>query len=254
MTNLDAGAIQEVERLTKEANQILERQVKPGSLHLVRDSGGDVSVFQVPLRNHASSVRDVDSLKALANIHTTAVYVDNDRITLVNEDDDDRWQAALDLPHHPVFTHLLSWRKPTSLTQKELVRLLRTELRGHVDTTLIGKFAGLKFSSNSEVTTQIRPTSNAMDRSIQQRVATENGQDAPESIELHVPVYDIPGARDDQYDVTVYVEYDYDRQSFLLQAVHSDVRAAQEKAVAELIDDLKLDANHRWPVLYGKPS
>ena len=81
--------------------------------------------------------------------------------------------------------------------------------------------------------------SKALDVSIRQRVATDSGQDAPETIRFHVPVYDIREARGDQYDVEVYVEYDYEKKCFVLLTVHSDLRAARESAVAELIDDLK---------------
>lgn len=258
MTTLDGTAITEVERLALEANQIVMQDVRPGSMHLYRDADGELRTLRVDVRPQSSILKDVAGLKVISDANSefaAGLFVDDNQVVLVSEDGaSDRWTATLPLPFHPAFQTLLNWRKLTPIGQKELVRLLRTELRDHVAPTVIAQFASLKFTNNSEVTSQIRPTSSALNSNIRQQVAQENGQDAPETIELHVPVYDIPKARDDQYSVMVYVEYDYEKQVFLLLTVHGDLRAAQEQAVAELMEDLTLHADSRYPVVYGKPS
>lgn len=259
MTNLDGTAITEVERLTKEANQILDANVTPGSNHLYRDADGDLKVFRVPLRAQGGTIKDVPSLKALShanNLDVTGIWVDDGRITLVSEYEtgNDRWSSVLHLPIHPAFALLQRWRSLTPIGQKELVRLLRTELRDHVGPTVIQTFASLKFSNSSEVSSQVRPTSTALDSHIRRQVAQDNGQDAPETILLRVPVYDIPGARNAEYEVTVYVEYDHEAGKFLLLTVHGDLRAAQEEAVNALLLDLKAHAGDRYPVVYGSPA
>lgn len=261
MTHLDGNAITEIERLTKEANSILLHNVRPGTKHLIRDGGGNLSVFVVELEHLDTTVFDLPSLKVAAEdsydggtLH--AVYVADGQIVALSEDADldQRFMATLNLPLHPAFVRVASWKQLTALTQKELTRLLRTELRDHVDPTVIETFSALRFTNNREQTSEVRPASNALDSSIRQSVADRNGGNAPEVIKLHVPVYDIPGARDDQYTVNVYVEFDHDKGAFLLLAVHGDLRAAQEAAVTALITDLKDHALSKWPVLYGKPS
>ena len=259
MTNLDGTAITEVERLTLEANQILDSNVTPGSNHLYRHANGDLKVFQVPLRAQSSIVKDLPSLKAFAhpdNEDVQGIWVDDSRITLVSEAEsvNDRWTTVLQLPVHPAFQLLQKWRSLTPIAQKDLVRLLRTELRDYVAPTVIQTFASLKFSQSSEVNSQVRPTSTALSSNVRQQVAQENGTDAPETILLRVPVYDIPGARNDEYEVTVYVEYDHDAGKFLLLTVHGDLRAAQEEAVERLLLELKIHADDRFTVVYGSPS
>lgn len=264
MTHLDANAITEVERLVKDATPILEENVLPGGKYLIRMPSGDVTVFVVPGAPVAATVFDLPSLQSVTDAldesgHLTGVYVSDTKIVAVSEEAEsqgrlmDRWQQTLNLPLHPAFAHLAAWKRLTPLSQKDLVRLLRTELRDHVEPTVISTFSSLKFTNNSEATAQVRPTSNALDSSIRQRVAAENGQDAPETITFHVPVYDVPGLRGDQYTVTAYVEYDHDAGKFLLLTVHSELRKAQEDAVADLIDGLRVHANGRFPVLYGTP-
>lgn len=258
-SQIDAGAVREVERLTKEANQVLERGVKPGARYLVRNSLGDIEVFDVPTRPLSTTAFDIVSLKRMVNDagdDLQAVYVADDQITALVEHPDqlDRRTHVLHLPLHPAFQRLSEWKRLTPMTQKDLVRLLRTELREHVAPTVIQTFASLRFTASSDVQSTVRPASSALDTKIQRRVASDNDQDAPEAITFHVPVYDIPEARSDQYDITAFVEYDHEKQAFLLLTVHSDLRAAQEAAVAELVDDLTTHAASRHPVLYGKPS
>lgn len=260
MSHLDGSAIKEVERLTREADPIVERNARPGSIHIVRDSAGDLDLFEVPVREQGSTLLDVASLKILADRMSTAgwldvLYVSDSAITLVNIQDDDMhtWRDTLQLPLHPAFKHVLSWKDGKLLDQKALVRLLRTELRDYVTPDLIATFSNLKFTNNAETTSQLRPTSHALDQSIRQRVAQDNDQDAPEVIRLNLPVYDIPEARGDTYEVNVYVEYDHDQRKFLLMTVHGDLRHAQETAVQVLIKDLTAHAGDRFPVLYGTP-
>lgn len=261
MTHLDGNAITEIERLTKEANGVLIEDARPGSTHLIRNKDGEPYLFVVSLEHHNITVYDLPSLKIAAEAshdaeRLEAVYVSDTQIVALCEDDDidQRFWTTLNLPLHPAFVRVLDWKKLTALTQKDLTRLLRTELRDHVDPTVIDTFSSLKFTDYRDQTSEVRPASKALDSSIRQSVADRNGQNAPEVIKLHVPVYDIPGAREDQYTVNVYVEFDHDKGAFLLLAVHGDLRAAQEAAVSALISDLKDHALSKWPVLYGKPN
>ena len=259
---VDSTAIQEIKELVQEAGPILEENVRGGENYLIRQPDGTVKFFETPIKPVSHTAYDLASLKAMADRdhdvdagHTVSgVFIADGQIQVVTEELYARVTNTLALPVHPAFQHLLNWQRLTPITQKDLVRLLRTELREYVDPTVISTFSRLKFTDNNETVSQLRPTSAALDVSIRQRVATDNDQDAPETIRFHVPVYDIREARGDQYGVDVYVEYDYDKKCFLLLTVHSDLRSARESAVAELIDDLKAHAGDRFPVLYGQPK
>lgn len=254
---LDGSAIREIERLTSTALDPIYPTGEARGVYYLRDGDGNLERHEAQRDRHHTTAYDLRSVKDIIKGETVsdldAVYVTDRAVIVHSSDARTTWRTTLNLPTHPAFAHLLKWRNLTALTQKELVRLLRTELREHVDPTIISTFTSLKFTNNSEGTSTIRPTSSALDTSIRQQVATAQGADAPETITFHVPVYDIPEARGDQFDVTVYVEYDHDERRFLLLAVHSDLRKAQEDAVANLIDDLTLHADGAHPVLYGEP-
>lgn len=259
---LDGSAIQEIKGLVLEASPVLESGLRGGERFLIRKPDGSVTVYEVPAQPANHTAFDLASLKAMADRDhkpddgpswVEGAFVSDDQIQVVVEDDQDRTYNTLALPLHPAFRHLMNWQRLTGITQKELVRLLRTELREHVDPAVIATFSRLRFTDNNDTLSEVRPASKALDVSIRQRVATDNGQDAPEAIQFHVPVYDIREARGDQYGVEVYVEYDYEKKQFQLLTVHSDLRNARESAVAELMDNLKTHAADRYPVLYGQP-
>ena len=112
----------------------------------------------------------------------------------------------------------------------------------------------LRVTGSSDVTTNARPTSVALDSKITRQVQGENGTAVPEIITVHLPVYDVRELRADRYSVQVYVEYDHDKNVFWLSAVHDQLRAAQEKAVESVITALEKDDRIKTTVLYGKPS
>lgn len=254
---LDAGAIREIERLTQQAQEPIYPRGEAQGVYFLRSGNGDLVRHEAELDPVSTKVYDLRSLKdeiaAEDPGDLDGVYVTDAAVVARSSDLNTTWSATLTLPVHPAFAHLQAWRRLTPLTQKDLVRLLRTELRDHLDPTVITTFSSLKFTNNSEGTSTVRPTSTALDTSIRQSVASEQGVDAPETIKFHVPVYDIPEARGDEYTVTVYVEYDHEQKKFLLLAVHADLRLAQEQAVAEIIDDLQRHAAGKHPVLYGAP-
>lgn len=260
--NVDGTAISEIKELVEDASPILETNVRGGENYLIREPDGTVRFFEVPIKPASHTALDLTSLKAMADRDhqpeaeqlVTGVFVSDNQIQVVTEQSHSRVTNTLNLPMHPAFQHLLNWQRLTGVTQKELVRLLRTELREHIDPTVIATFSRLRFTDNNDTLSEVRPQSKALDVSIRQKVATDTGQDAPETIKFHVPVFDIREARGDQYPVEVYVEYDYDAKKFMLLTVHSDLRTARENAVAEIMDDLKAHAGDRFPVLYGKPQ
>ncbi len=228
-------------------------------MYFIRDAAGNAVRYEASLDTHSTTVLDLATLKALAvaehdDTYLDGVYVTYDAALVQSSTHNHRWYATLALPTHPAFAQMQKWKSLTNISQKDLVRLLRTELSEYVDPTVIAKFATLKFTSNSEGTSSVRPASAALDTCIVRQVQVDAGGDVPETIKFHVPVYDIPEARGDQYLITVYVEYDHDQQKFQLLAVHNEVRAAQEEAIKEIIDDLTAHASSQWPVYFGKPS
>ncbi|MFK7601864.1 hypothetical protein ACI3L1_06595 [Deinococcus sp. SM5_A1] len=259
MTNLDASAIREVERLTHDAEPIVTAAAEGQGVYFTRAPDGSLVKHRAPLDFQDVQVYDLDSLTRAAseavedgNAHT--LYVHDNGVTLVQETDVERWTATLPLPTHPAFKLLSDWQQTTPMTQRELVRVLRTQLSYYVDATVIPTFSSLRMTSSSDGTSSITPSSQGLDRRIVKKVEAEQGRDVPEYIVFTPPVYDIPEDRDEEYAVKVYVEFDHDKERFLLLSVHDDLRKAREKAVAKIIASLRGTFDGALTVLYGQPK
>lgn len=256
MTNLDGHAIVEIERLTREAETIVTVREEETGVYFVREPDGSHTRQRARHNPKDVTLYDLESLarEIKSKPHLQTVYVSDTEVVALFDDGFVRWRAKVALPQHPSFVLASRFKVSVPLTQKELVRLLRTELSSAVSITTIDTFASLRFTSNSDTQAVTRPMSAGLDRSIQQAVQARDGQNAPETIELSVPVFDIPETRSDRYPVKVFVDYDHEKSVFLLVANHDDLRTAQESAVRKVITDLEADARVATTVAYGTPS
>lgn len=262
MTNLDGSAIREIERLTRDAETVIIPRGEQAGVYYLRATDGTLERHEAQLDPHNHTAYDLKSLVKLSEgladheriVVARGVYVSDSQVVTLYDSGTVRWTVILALPLHPAFQLLSRMREGKSLTQRELVRVLRTELNEYVDPTVISQFSALKFKSSDEGVSTVRPAAVGLDRSIQRQVQQDNGGEMPEQIAFRVPVYDIPEARDARYPVKVYVEYDHEKAAFLLVAVHNDLRAAQERAVELVIDEIGGDLEADTPIYYGKPS
>lgn len=257
----DQTAVTAIAQLAIEANQVLEDNVRSGSVYLIRDRTGEPTFITAPLTPFDREAFDLESLKRMADQDKSlpsqvvdGVYISDTAVILVTEDDGHRWKSTLKLPLHPAFAYLTTWTKNRGgFGHKEFVRLLRTELREYVPEGTAATFEALKFTDNRESTGQVRAMSSALESSIHQEVKSAQGEEVPETLNFAVPVFDIPETRGDVYGVNVYVEYDHQQARFLLYPIHGELRKAQEDAVRDLRDNLEQHAAGRFPVYYGTP-
>lgn len=261
MTNLDASAITEIERLTRESETVIIPQGEQQGVYYLRQSDGTLVRVQATLDpRKATTLYDLESFgREVARQNDDGeflegVYVSSSQIVADLGDGSATWAIKMALPYHPAFRLVETWQKPAPYDQKTLVRLLRTELADYIPQTLIDTFQNLRVTSNSDVTTNARPTSVALDSRINRQVQGENGTAVPEYLLLSLPVYDVRELRQGRYEIKVYVEYDHDKAAFWLSAVHDQLRAAQEKAVESVVTALEKDERIKTSVLYGKPS
>lgn len=261
MTTLDGTAILEIERLTNEAHTVIIPDGEQQGVYYLRQPDGTQERFQASLDpRKATTIYDLESFGREASRqdhdgdYLDGVYVSAAQIVADLNDTTATWGIKMALPYHPAFQLVDGWQKPTGFDQKALVRLLRTQLSAYVSQTLIDTFQHLRVTGSSDVTTNARPTSVALDSRITRQVQGENGTAVPDFISVNLPVYDVRELRADRYSVQVYVEYDHDKNVFWLSAVHDQLRGAQEKAVESVISALQADERIKTTVLYGKPS
>ncbi len=268
MTELDGSAIQKIEELVLKTVEPIYIQGEQKGIYYLRDQYGSLTRHRAEIDPRAkTTVYDLESLGRELEIYKLSetapdgslsslesVYVSDSGVVAPLDDDHARWQVDLPLPLHPAFKRVLTFKNVVNLTQKELVRLLRTELVDYVDHTVIVAFQELKITRNSEAVSTQRPTSAALDSHIHQAVQTRSGTAVPEMLTLSLPVYDLPETRKDRYRVNVYVEFDHDLQAFQLIAVHNELREAQEEAIRKIMAAIDNDARIEAPVLYGTPG
>lgn len=259
-TALEGSAIREIERLVTKATPIIRVEGEARGVYFIRQEDGTLARQRTELDEASFLVRDLASLtlavhEAILDETAVGLFVDDGEVVLPmeNEDGTHRWHATLPLPTHPAFALVSGWMKPTKLTQKELLRVLRTQLSLYVDATVIATLAALKFNEAREGASQVGPTNNGLSRTVQQRVSSENGTSIPEYLLISPPVYDIPEDRNEEYDLKVYLEYDFDESVFVLVTVSDDVRKARERAVARVIEGLRQNSGD-LTVLYGQPK
>lgn len=257
--NLNGTAIEEIKELVLEANAVIEPTAERQGVYFLRDKDGNLVKHEADLAFQNFTVLDLDSLTragkdAVDAGYAHTLFVHDDAAVLMNETASERWTATLPLPTHPAFKLLTEWKKPTEISQKELVRVLRTQLSHYVDATVIPTFSSLRMTSSSDGISSVAPSSNAINRNIVRQVQADQGRDVPEYILFKVPVYDIPEDRHQQYEVKVYVEFDHDKEKFVLVTVHDDLRVAREQAVARIIANLRGTFDGAVPTLYGQPK
>lgn len=265
MTNFDGSAICEVERLTQAAEPVLTVPCEQKGVYFLRQADGNYKRQHAELDPQGAALFDLASFIAEAkNLNddqaARRIFVRDDAVVALADNGDPangtspsvRWSLSLALPLHPAFVLLSNLKRLQFFTQKELVRILRTELSRYVEPTTIALFANIKTASSTEGSSSVTPQSQALDRQIQKKVQAANGGEMPEMITFSVPVYDLPESRKDAYIIHAYVEFDHDTEKFGLIVVHDELREAQEAAVQKIIAELRAELTTE--VLYGKPS
>lgn len=256
MTNLDANAIREIERLTLSASPVVRVPGEAQGVYYLRQGDGTLVRHQAALDPVHTIAFDLASFQAQADaLHEAgvlkAVYLADGGVVALADNGIQRWQVGLSLPTHPASDLLRSWRMPAEYTQKELVRLLRTELVDYVLPHVIADFQHLKITDNKEGDSVQKPMNASFDTKIVRSVQTAEGAAAPEHIAFRAPIYDIPELRSARYPFMVYVEFDHDKKKFVLLTVHTQLREAQEQAIATVQSSLTEGADGRYPVYYG---
>lgn len=169
------------------------------------------------------------------------VYYDTDLLRAVLGKDRLVWEHEMLLPLHPVFAHLQGMLQTRSLDQRNLIRLLRAQLNGHVDDAIIERFRTLRLSTDGSGESVVSQGRAAVDKRIQRQVQDERGETIPDEITVSVPVYDLDEVRGDMKPVTVLVDCvpgEDGRPVFELTTVLNSLREAQRRALAQVVENL----------------
>ena len=253
MTLLDANAIREIERLTLAGNTIVHRPSgESRNIYYLRRADGGLDPVEVPLRDRDVQVNDLTSLRlarAEQGSKCLAYYVSDKGVALDCESENHRHQVKLPLPTHPAFDIVSSWADGQGFEHKELVRLLRTKLRGYVEPSVVTRLENIKTSFAEDTSSSQTHAHSGLSRNVQREIRQQDGSELLPEFLVEVPVYDVPEYRSANYSVDVIVDYDHDRKQFFLTAVNDDLKKAREEAVDRVRSDL---SDESLPVYYGR--
>lgn len=246
---MERDAIQEIEQLTLKANSTETVKTEQRGVYFLREADGTLTKHRAELDPVGATLHTVeDFLQALAddsNVH--AVFVNDQGASAVANDGFTRWSYNLPLPVHPVFKLLefLTGRE-NPLRQKEIVRLLRTQLSGFVPESVIENLRLVKTNSSSNSEALTAQGNKHVDLSIRRAATLRDGNAIPEKFIWDVPVFDLLELLPFLQPVTVLLDVEpaerADDTEFTLTPLHDDLRKARMAVLDELVKQIKTHA------------
>lgn len=216
--------------------------------YLVHDGKAEMVAVPPPLRNH--SLFSVDSLCEFAQTAHGSVWHDESNVVVMLDDADRREWATLPLVKSAPFLVLENLSRSTkTFTQKELVRLLRHDLRNAGVENVLAAVKRLEWKRTNDGRSSVEHGRESLGRSVE--AAVNNAESIPEFLVATIPVYSTPGA-DGRFAVYCTLEIDLQNERFALlpdldslaDAVHGAQESLHEHLVEILGDTL---------VFYGRP-
>ena len=235
---IDRSAIDAIAQLARASESHFTVPEDPRGLYLLEPDHTHRRV-DLPLQPSSHTVYNLESLARLLSRSVvgwdTRVLVSQSAIVAVQTSSTHRVTHTLRLPVHPAFDLIRKHLNPQKYAQRELVALLRTKLAGFVDPLVVDQWRSLRFSAQENGESTVRNGAETVSKSLQQRVNLENGNQPPESIALHVPIFDVPGERAPQYAITLLVETQ-PGPTLELTAIHNEVGEALDRGLQDVFD------------------
>lgn len=256
MTGQDmAGAIQEVERLTRAAHktEILKADGEPRGVYYLVGPDGKAHRTVAGPDWHGERLATPAQLRTFVADHSAGtedgkgvLFYDESRIVYVYDEGDRRDRAVCELVQSPQFKLLTALSDaPKNFDQASFVRLLRITLRGCLppDGNLLPLVRNLKFTSGAETERDVQHGRESVGRQV---TAAVRGVDAiPEEVTLLVPVFENHNFK---ARVACAVEVMTHEQAFRLTPYPLEIKHAMDEAmesVAEVLGSDGLPAAYR---------
>jgi hypothetical protein len=222
---------------------------------------GEVIERDLPAPPRAHSVGCLADLIELANrFHAEesrlpVVWFDAAAVVLVIDDDGHRLEhATMKLEVSDAFAKLTELR--TSKTwheQKDFVRLLRIDLAGTLEqTVLLERVRKLKFENGVITSSEVGRQKESLGREITSRVEAGQGE-LPEEVLLSVPIYKTLGETE-RHPVRCSVEVDPPMGRLRLMPLPDEIERVRYMAIGSIEDRLEEGLKEGLPAYYGRPT
>ena len=253
---LTAAAIDKIDSLAtraagaKDKLSIITAPAEPAHVYYTVDPSGKAErcIAEPPPRNSTlGSISEVtpfirEVLAAAKSDGRPVVYVDEDQVTVVCDDANPRDRVTVPLRLHDQFT-LVQEISDKKYTQHELHRLLRIDLvEMRRDTKLLDWLSQVDFTRGMTTSGVADKSKASIGRDIQMEVMSGTKQIAPDSIDLHVRVFDDPVMLTPT-SVVLHTDIDLVNQKFGLIPAPGALKHEVQQALLSICDYLQKQLN-----------
>lgn len=264
----ESNIVREIERLTLEKQIIIDPEREARNVYLVRQPDGSYVRTIGDLNPYNVALEDLGSLLTLCHEeagHKKAVYVGFSAIKVVDRNLEKKTQRVytLALKIHPLFAWADSHHpNPKRYSQKDLVLLLRLQLRGTVAPSVATTIQNISYSKQEQGSTGLNVGNESLDRSVVKKMQARDGGAVPSDLTIELPVYELPELREQTKMVHFALESDFDENgkiSFLLLAESDDLALAREEIRDWIMNHLSENIQSDTPegataVIAGQPA
>lgn len=249
---LNEKFVEAIQSTAVKASSAVAMPIENDPRHYLLVVGGVATRFELPPapRNHSvSTIEDIEVAADKWNAETC--FHDAGEIILILKDDDRYDRVTMSLMHDPRFKTLANLAaQPATITQRELLRLLRVTLKGCCDETTIASIRGINFDQKAQGESYIAPGTEKIGKSIVANAISQSGT-LPEELRLNVPVYTNQGLTQ-SFPIIVALDIDVSSQKFTVQTAPGEIELITN-AITEQIHAQLEGAMPSTDVLRGSP-
>jgi hypothetical protein len=153
--------------------------------------------------------------------------IENWKLTFFTDEPLRREWVRLDLTPSPQLCLIKTFSTPKALEQKGIVRMLRHDLAGCVDESVLIAFRTVDFEKMQNARRTIQHERQSLDADI---VAQVRGDKKPEEFEVHFPLFAMREMAHAVSSVRLTIDIDCENQKFILQAKPGHIELAMDDA------------------------
>lgn len=214
--------------------------------------GDKCEVVDVPPKERRHRVETLDDLVRAVTTYIQAVasiWHSDEKIIAIVDDDAIRNRVYMPLTFSDQFRALQ--KGSLIFDQVGIVRFLRVVMDGAGAETLVPTFRKITFKRGSQTKGNLNHGDESMGREIESLV--ENSKEIPETITLHVPVYDSYGLNN-RRAIRLAVEIDANQERFTLTVLADELKTAIQLQQVQIHEWLTDSAGDTTSVFWGDPQ
>lgn len=234
------------------ANVILTSGSEPDHIYFIRQTDGSLEKNYAEPKPEAHSAYNLDSIYELGREHdlTAKVWIDPGSVILVFRNDQ-RGRAVLPLVRSEPFAQLIAFKNSSGgLTQKNLVRLLKSTFRDTLQCNphLAESVSKVKFQTGQVINTDLGHGKSSIGKELMGEVTGLGKNGIPEYVKFVVPIFKNPGLIAIHATIECSFDPDPDSGTFAVIPLPNQIEAAIETGVQgvrvilseHLPDDVKI--------------